>query len=127
MEQTETTNIVKPFVAFMKTRGWYSENIHGNQFQSGLPDSYFFHEDYTPRWIEFKVKRGNSIKLTTAQKKKFPVLIAKNVPVYIVASEDLRKRGFAFDEEKCKYFYAKILGKPNAHFALHKSFYKMLF
>lgn len=124
--QRETIKVVKPFVEFLKTRNWHYENIHGNQFQRGLPDGYFSHPQYSPRWIEFKVLMFDSkhhpyICLTDAQKKKFPVLLSNNVPIYVVAAEDLRgSRGRIFDEKKCMNYYKIILGKPNGLFALSK-------
>jgi len=48
-EQRETTLVGKPFDYLLKSRGWTVDNIHGNQYQRGLPDRYISHEQYAPR------------------------------------------------------------------------------
>jgi len=127
-KQRESIRVVDPFTAFLKTRGWDSYNIHGNQYQEGLPDAYITHPDYAPRWVEYKVRDDyDKVKLTSAQKKKFPKLNANNVPIYIIAAKDLRKRGKAFDETKCKHLYLKILSKPNVMYAFSTSMMHLLY
>jgi hypothetical protein len=38
--------------------GWYVQNIHGNKFQSGLPDLLIWHPRFPGRckWLEIKTK-----------------------------------------------------------------------
>lgn len=119
--QKETTHIAQPFSNFLKEMGWEVENIHGNQYQNGLPDKYIFHSQYSPRWVEFKVFHCNTVELTTSQKKKFPRMLAANVPIYVIAHTDLRG-----NVRECRRLYSKLFEEPNAHFALVKSLNHML-
>lgn len=115
MEQRETRLVAKPFDEILKARGWVVENIHGNQYQMGLPDRYIHHPDYSPKWVEYKViEDDGSIKLTRGQKIKFPVLLANNVPIFVVCHKDLRKN----DREKIR-LYKKLFEEPNAQFILN--------
>ena len=121
--QRETILMAKPFTIFLISRGWHIENLHGNQYQQGLPDKYICHLNYTPRWIEFKVWNNGSLHLTPAQRKKFPILISLGVPIYVIVSDDLRGNR---NLEKRKRLYQKLFDEPNAHFALNPKTYFML-
>jgi hypothetical protein len=122
MQQKETTHIAVPFCNFLKVMGWTVENIHGNQYQEGLPDKYIFHDKYSPRWVEFKVfSPSGSVELTAAQKRKFPVMAAKGVPIYVIAHTDLRG-----DQDSLMRLYKKLFEEPNVHYAMIKSLNHML-
>lgn len=124
-EQRETTLIVTPFKELLKARGWHVENIHGNQYQMGLPDLYICHPNYSPRWVECKVvEKNGSIKLSDAQTKKFPLFHAYGVPIYVIAAPDLRgERNY---ELRLK-MYKKLFEEPNVHFAFHRRTYSLLY
>ena len=117
MAQRETVRIAAPFKQFLKYHDWHCENIHGNQYQSGLPDSYIMHGKYSPRWVEYKVIEDNgSIHLTQAQKVKWPIWIAHGVNFWIIAGRDFRGvKGKASMERE----YKKLFSPPNAHLFLH--------
>jgi len=121
--QRESTLIAHPFRVFLTARGWHTENIHGNQFQSGLPDCYICHQNYSPRWIEFKVFDNRLIHLTPMQKKKFPILASMGVPIYIIASDDLRGLENKYKRER---LYKKLFDEPNVYYAFNKRLYSML-
>lgn len=77
---------------FMKARGWYVENTHGNAFQKGFPDMYCIHVDYGARWIDTKVPGKNS--LTKAQRLKWPLWEANGGQIWILTAateEEYRK------------------------------------
>lgn len=123
-EQRETTLVGKPFDYLLKSRGWTVDNIHGNQYQRGLPDRYISHEQYAPRWIEYKVFDSyGRIKLTRAQKNHFPVLLNNNVPIFIIAAYDLR--GEEFYSLRIR-LYNKLFKEENAHFAFDPMLHKLL-
>lgn len=121
--QPETVKIVKPFIDLLKDRGWTCKNVIGNQYMEGFPDFYIYHTQYTPRWVEFKVMKGNVVSLTPAQKRNFPIMISCNVPIYIIAAPDLRGR----DNYQLRLrMYNKLFEEPNAHFALNTSTMRFL-
>jgi len=122
--QRESVRVVDPFKKFLKHQmGWEVYNIHGNMYQAGYPDCYITHENYTPRWVEFKVvEDSGSIKLTDAQKKKFPKMIAHNVPIYIIAHKDLRG-----NINEIRRMYRKLFEEPNAMFAFSRRTWSMLY
>ena len=121
--QPESTKIVNPFVAYMREKGWLCVNIHGNQFQKGLPDYAFFRTGVT-RWVEFKVcKPPNGwVKITDAQRVMFPKLIAEQAPAYVVADYDLRNNMRAIKE----HYHRIIYGKPNLNLLLDKRLHQYL-
>jgi len=115
--QPETIKIVDPFIAAMRKEGWICYNIHGNQFQKGLPDYFCFREGIS-RWIEFKVCQppNGYIKLQPAQKKRFPEMYNEGLPVYIVADYDLRNNPRAI----AAHYKRIVSGKPNINLTFDK-------
>ena len=121
--QRETKEIVEPFTIFLKARGWHIENIHGNQYQAGLPDLYICHPLYSPRWVECKVFDGNFIHLTNAQKIKFPLLHSFNVPIFIIAAVSLRGTE---NYSKRIRMYKKLFKEPNVTYSFCKTTHMLL-
>lgn len=122
--QTESTHIVKPFIAKMRDEGWICENIHGNQFQKGLPDYFCYNSNGIFRWIEFKVCHGPNahVKLQPAQKIKFPQMFYSGLPIYVVADYDLRGNDMAIN---CHYKRV-VFGKPNVDLLFSPRTFKSL-
>jgi len=86
--------IQEEIINFLKLRDWFVRVIHGNTFQSGLPDLWAAHRQYGQRWIE--VKNPKKYAFTGAQLETFPRMIAAGVNVYVLveASEDEYKKLF---------------------------------
>lgn len=123
--QRESVKVVDPFVALLRARGWTVKNFHGNQYQQGVPDAYIMHSDYSPRWVEFKVREeSNYVHLTTAQKKTFPVWHGLGVPIYIIAAKDLRGSVNQLLRER---LYNKLFEKPNVLYAMSKRTHNLLY
>jgi len=101
----------------LEAKGWHVEKLHGNQFQEGLPDLAISHMNYSLRFIETKVRRGNTLKFTDAQKRKFPILHATGWPIFVIAHEDLRGLKMQTERER---MYAKLFREPNVMLALDK-------
>ena len=59
--------------------------IHGNQFQSGLPDLYATHSKFGYRWIEVKTPTG---RFTPAQLDTFPKLSANGTRIWVLTGSD---------------------------------------
>lgn len=87
MMQEETLKIGNPLKVHMEHFGWTLVKTHGNMFQKGLPDFYAMHHKYSPRWIETKI---HGRPLTPAQLILFPIMLSKNVPLYIIDGDDFR-------------------------------------
>jgi len=133
-KQRESLKVVEPFVALLKHRGWTVKNFHGNQYQQGVPDAYILHPDYTPRWIEFKVREDwDTVKLTKYQRVTFPLWHSLGVPIYIIAAKDLRYiiaakdlRG-SVNQTLRERLYKKLFEEPNVLFAMSKRTHKLLY
>lgn len=68
-EQPET-KIRDAIRAMLQGRGFLVEIMHGNLYQSGIPDLYVHHPEHGARWIDAKVEGRYSF--TKAQKRKWP-------------------------------------------------------
>lgn len=124
--QLESVRIVDPLTVYLRFMGWTVENMHGSQYQDGIPDLYIMHSKYAPRWVECKRWLGDnltSIHLTTAQKKKFPIWIANGVGIWVIVGNDFR--GVGGKPELIKA-YKKLFDPPNCHYALHHSNWRFL-
>ena len=124
--QLESVRIVEPLTIYLKHKGWNVENMHGSQYQDGIPDLYIMHAQYTPRWVECKRWLGDnetSIHLTPAQKRKFPIWIAHGVNFYAIVGTDFRGVKGKPALEKA---YRKLFQEPNAHYLLHHSNWRHL-
>jgi hypothetical protein len=115
LNQPETIKIVKPFVDYMAMMGWKGYNIHGSQFQKGLPDYFFFNEAGDMKWVEFKIcSHTGGVSITTAQRVRFAEMHAHGLPVYVVGDWDLRGNTRAL-----KVHYLRVTrGKPNLDLVL---------
>ncbi len=122
--QRESVRIVNPFTILLKARGWHVENIHGNQFQSGLPDQYICKQGQHPRWIEYKVfDAWFKTSITLAQRTKFPLLDANGTLIFIIAAQDLRGPAKQGERER---LYKKLFQEPNWMYVLNKNQQYML-
>lgn len=65
----------------LAVKGWYTKKMHGNAFQSGVPDVYATHSTYGIRWIEVKTLKG---RFTAAQRETFPKLSANGTPIWVL-------------------------------------------
>ncbi len=90
--------IQEDIIKYLRERGWFVKNMHGNMFQQGIPDLYAVKKRYGPRWIE--VKNPKSFSFTPAQWEDFPRMVAEGVGIWIMVA--------ATDVE-----YAKLFQKPN--------------
>lgn len=62
--------------------GWFVKKLHGNTFQSGMPDLFVSRKDLGIRLIE--IKKPGSWSFTNSQKSTFPLLMASGAPVYLL-------------------------------------------
>jgi len=125
--QRESLLIVNPMVVLFESRGWRCINIHGNKFQSGLPDLFMYRVDgkASARWVEFKVVESDGrIKCSQAQKVEFPLMVASGGPYYCIADTDLR--GTENYDKRLDHYKRVTQGEPNLKWLLDKSFWPML-
>lgn len=87
-------------VAFLKVRNWYVKILHGNAFQSGVPDLYATHLKFGGRFIEVKVP--GKLRWEPSQILDFPLLVANGTGVWVLTA--------ATEEE-----YRKLFAKCNLH------------
>jgi len=141
--QPETYKIIEPFKKFLKWKDprYQLLNIHGNQFTAILPDKLLIHPEYKNKFIEFKVRKGNTISLSKKQKiywlgkertfksvKSMPYILG-GLDFWVLAAEDLRenlRESKTFDRRKCEKLYKKLFEKPNCEYLQSKLLYKYL-
>jgi len=68
----------------MTAIGWHLEKLHGNKYQSGLPDYVAMHIRFGLVWIETKAPGG---KLSQRQHQKFAVLEEKGQKIFVLENE----------------------------------------
>ena len=90
--------IQEALVKFLRERGWFVKETHGNMYQQGLPDLYCIKRRNGKRWIE--VKNPAKYKFTPAQWEDFPRMIAEGDQIWVLTA--------ATEVE-----YQKLFQKPN--------------
>lgn len=78
--------VQRDLIEFLGARGWHVENMHGNQYQKGIPDLYAFHQTHRERWIDAKVEGAYSF--TPAQRDKWPKWEAAGIGIWILTAAD---------------------------------------
>ena len=85
-------------IKMLRERGWVVKVLHGNMWQSGLPDLFCAKKRYGPRFIE--VKNPKKFSFTPAQYEDFPRLVAEGIGIWVLTA--------ATEDE-----YQKLFKKPN--------------
>lgn len=78
-------------IAFLQSKGWHVEKLHGGMYQQGFPDLYAIHPIHEDRWIEMKAPGG---KLRKSQKIKFPIWTRYGKQVYVLEGPEHYARLF---------------------------------
>lgn len=84
------TKLVQKIVKELKDRGWYVKKLHGNKFQSGLPDLLCIHPIYGTLFVEVKTpNRKNQVHggLSPRQVSEFNRMKSHGAKVYVLNSE----------------------------------------
>ena len=76
--------IVAKIVKYLRMKKWVTYNMHGNIYQSGIPDLYATHKFYGGRWIE--VKNPGAYRFTTAQLDVFPEMCRNGSGVWVLVA-----------------------------------------
>ncbi len=77
--------IQRDLIQFLKCREWHVERVIGNALQMGLPDLYVAHKRWGTRWIDCK-RSDSKYSFTKAQKRKWPILDAFGVGIWILTA-----------------------------------------
>lgn len=85
-------------IRMLRERGWFVKVLHGNMYQTGMPDLYAIKKRYGRRLIE--VKNPGSFKFTPAQWEDFPRMVAEGEGIWVLVA--------ATEKE-----YQKLFQKPN--------------
>lgn len=88
-------------IRFLRERGWHVERlvggeVRGGAVQSGLPDIFACHKKFGIRFIEIKYE--DSFRFTSAQKWKFPLLMANGCGIWILTEASLEQYERLFKE-----------------------------
>lgn len=76
--------IQEDIIKYLKIRDWWVKIMHGNMFQSGVPDLYIAHARYGTRWVE--VKNPLAYRFTQPQLEDFRHMSAKNVGIWVLVA-----------------------------------------
>lgn len=79
--------IEKDVMKALRGQEWFVKKIHGNAFQSGLPDLFCAHFKYGHRWVEIKYAAKYSF--TPAQQKDFPAMMAAGEKIWILTGDSV--------------------------------------
>jgi len=90
--------IQEAIIKMLRERGWFVKVLHGNMYQTGMPDLYAINKKYGRRFIE--VKNPEAFSFTPAQWIDFPQMIAHGERIWVLVA--------ATEEE-----YQKLFDKPN--------------
>ena len=99
-------HIQEQIMKMLKGLDWLVIKLHGNLFQSGLPDLYAVHRKYGARWIEVKLPEMKGSRFTPRQLEVFPLLKAHGTDVWILTA--------ATPSE-----YNKLFGPGNFHIYMY--------
>ncbi len=71
-------------IAMLQRKNWYVKVLHGNKFQSGMPDLLAGHKGHGPRFIEVKDPRRRGEPFEKSQLENFPKMSANGMPIYVL-------------------------------------------
>lgn len=101
--------IQKDLTVFLEQRSWLVRVMHGNLFQSGVPDLYICHKVYGARWVEVKLPGMIGSKFTKAQVIEFPKFISHGSPIWILTGADKKNYDALFEPSNLwKFMMAKL-------------------
>jgi len=75
----------------LEYKGWFVQNIHGNKFQSGLPDMFISRLSHPQRWVELKTParaREKNGGLSPRQMEKFMNMDRAGCLIYVLTAVD---------------------------------------
>jgi len=125
--QPETYKILRPFEEFiLKPRGWRIKNIHGNALTGTLPDRLIHHADYGFKFVEYKVRHGNTVSMSKNQKRDWVVGgdLFNGLNFWVIAAEDLRGPQNSSLRE---ILYNKLFQPYNSQWLVNSSLHRKLF
>lgn len=92
----------------LRSLEWFVRVLHGNTFQSGMPDLFACHRRYGIRLIEVKLPEMKGSRFQASQIETFPLLCANGCGVWVLTGDS--------DSE-----YQKLFKKCNWHHYLLKA------
>jgi hypothetical protein len=91
-------HVQQDLIEYLQVRGWLVQSMHGNLYQTGVPDLYCHHPKWGARWIDCKNPEAYSF--TRAQRIKWPLWEQYGVGIWILTA--------ATQEQ-----YDKLFARPN--------------
>lgn len=82
----ENTKVRDPLKRLLELRGWYVKILHGNKYQSGLPDLFALHKSYGQRFIECKLPGMVGSSWTISQRQEFPKLVDYGLQIWVLVA-----------------------------------------
>lgn len=101
--------IQQDLIVFLKARGWHVERMIGNAFQMGIPDLFIAHPKWGQRWLDVK-RPGKNYSFTKAQKLKWPVWEAFNIPIWILTAATQEEYDKLFQPPNWRDFWKESWG-----------------
>lgn len=98
----------------LKGHGWQSHIMHGNRFQSGIPDLYTIHPRNGTRWIDAKVE--GRYNFTKAQKLVWPLWHFEfNVGIWILTDGSEKQYQRLFKPPNWLDYWKDSWGDPRSY------------
>lgn len=101
--------VQKDLIFFLKCREWHVERVIGNALQMGLPDLFIAHKRWGTRWLDVK-RPGSKYSFTKAQKRKWPILDAFGVGIWILTAATQAQYDLLFKPPNWKDFWKESWG-----------------
>ena len=97
--------IEKKVIAKLREYEWFVKKLHGNAYQSGLPDLFAAHARYGQRFIE--IKYIEKFSFTQAQQQDFPALQAAGVGIWILTDDTVGELAKLFKPPNWQEYYLR--------------------
>jgi len=85
--QRPEDKVQESIIKMLRYKSWYVKKIHGNMYQSGLPDLLCCHRTYGLRFVEVKLPNMKGSKFTEAQLYEFPLLQANGCAIWVLTGD----------------------------------------
>ncbi len=109
IRKSTESKIQSRLMRFLENRGWIVERMHGNMYQSGIPDLYCFKKEYGERWIDVKVEGRYSF--TKAQIIKWPEWEKAGIGIWILTNVTQKDYDRLFKPPNFRDYWKKSYGK----------------
>jgi hypothetical protein len=100
--------IQRDLIEFMVDRGWYVKRMHGNLYQTGVPDLLCLHKKWGTRWID--VKQPNRYTFTKDQRREWPIWDEFRTGIWILTAATQEQYDLLFQPPNWRNYWKPSWG-----------------